>query len=144
MPLEDVADRAYGRQRTQVAPFHLSVDGGSAELAEVTLFFQLTAQVNHLKLDFLAGPVRHFVRYAWPITEISTIQTLAFGALNPALHGRRRNSVLGCDITQRLARSYCYDHLATLLLNLAFLLMLIVSIKCFLPCYCKGCACTWL
>lgn len=144
IPLEDVADCAYGRQRTQVAPFHLSVDGGSAELAEVTLFFQLTAQLKRLTLDFRAGAVGHFVRYLWLVTEISTRQTLAFGALHPSLHGRRRSSVLGCDLTQRLSSTYPYDHFAPLLLKLAFLVTLITSMKCFLPCYCNGGACTWL
>ena len=120
------------------------MDGGSAELAEVTLFFQLTAQLKRLTLDFRAGAVGHLVRYAWLVTEINTIQTLAFSALNPVLHSRRRNSVLGCNLAQRFSSTYRYNHFASLLLNPSFLLMLITSIKCFLPCYCKGGACTLL
>ncbi len=67
-----------------------SVDGGSAELAEVTLFFQRTAQLKRLTLDFHAGAVGHFVRFVWLVTEISTIQTLASSAQTIAVRSEQK------------------------------------------------------
>ena len=110
----------------------LSTGMAAAPNSPRTLFFQLTAQLKRLTLP------------RWLVTEINTIQTLAFSALNPVLHSRRRNSVLGCNLAQRFSSTYRYNHFASLLLNPSFLLMLITSIKCFLPCYCKGGACTLL